>query len=37
MSKKIKLSNISTSPEEKITKEEAAKESIRLTEKLAEI
>jgi len=37
MGKKIKLSDISTSSEEKITKEEAAKESIRLTEKLAEI
>ncbi len=37
MGKKIKLINISTSPEEKITKDEAAKESIRLTEKLAEI
>ncbi len=37
MSKKIKLADISTSPEEKITKEEAAKESIKLTEKLAEI
>jgi PPK2 family polyphosphate:nucleotide phosphotransferase len=37
MSKKIKLSDISTSPEEKITKEEAAKESLKLTEKLAEI
>ncbi len=37
MSKKIKLKDISTSPEEKITKEEAAKESVELTEKLAEI
>lgn len=37
MSKKIKLKDISTSPEEKITKEEAAKESVDLTEKLAEI
>ena len=37
MSKKIKLSDISTSPEEKITKEEAAKESVKLIEKLAEI
>ena len=37
MGKKIKLSDISTSPEEKITKEEAAKESIKLIEKLAEI
>jgi len=37
MGKKIKLSDISTSPEEKITKDEAAKESIKLTEKLAEI
>jgi len=37
MSKKVKLADISTSPEEKITKDEAAKESIKLTEKLAEI
>jgi len=37
MSKEIKLKDISTSPEEKITKEEAAKESVELTEKLAEI
>ena len=37
MSKKIKLTDISTSPEEKITKEEAAKESIKLSEKLDEI
>lgn len=37
MSKKIKLSDISTDPEEKITKEEAAKEMVKLTEKLAEI
>ncbi len=37
MSKKIKLADISTSPEEKITKEEAAEESVKLTEKLAEI
>ncbi len=37
MSKKIKLSNISTSPEEKITKEEAAIISAKLNEKLAEI
>jgi len=37
MSKKIKLSDISTSPEEKINKEEAAKESVKLTEKLADI
>ncbi|MGI4728723.1 MAG: PPK2 family polyphosphate kinase [Janthinobacterium lividum] len=37
MSKKIKLSDISTDPEEKITKEEAGKEMLELTEKLAEI
>lgn len=37
MSKKIKLADISTLPKDKITKEEAAKESIKLTEKLAEI
>lgn len=37
MSKKIKLADISTSPEEKITKEEAAKESAKLIEKLADI
>ncbi|RYE03291.1 MAG: polyphosphate kinase 2 family protein, partial [Sphingobacteriaceae bacterium] len=37
MSKKIKLADISTDPEEKITKEEAAKEMVKLTEKLAEI
>lgn len=37
MSKKIKLSDISTSPKENITREEAAKESIKLIEKLAEI
>ncbi len=37
MGKKIKLSDISTSPEEKITKEEVAKESVDLTDKLAEI
>lgn len=37
MSKKIKLADISTSPEEKITKEEAAAISVKLNEKLAEI
>lgn len=37
MSKKIKLSGISTSPEEKIIKEEAAAISAKLNKKLAEI
>lgn len=37
MSKKIKLTDISTSPEEKTTKEEAVEEMVKLTEKLAEI